>query len=250
MGIFNIYFGKVVAINDDQKLNRIKVSIKGKTDELSIDDLSWYYPFLGMDQLPIVNDTIPVIIFNDDFTTGFYLKRLVRADDKQNEFDKDSDDYADYLEIFKRNGIQLTYNKTDGIQFINKNTKIQSLEDEINIFIRDNENSQFEPNKPAKVNHIKATKNRIDLGSNGEATPLGDRTVEALQLQLQLSIKMYNNIIQMLTGIQNGCTNVFTLGIKTALSSQIPVKKVDPQQKIQELQNKHPKIQSKKTFIE
>ena len=66
-----ILFGKVVAVNDDEKLQRVKVSIQGYTDEISVDDLHWYYPFFGVNYLPVENDQVPVLIFNNDFTTGF-----------------------------------------------------------------------------------------------------------------------------------------------------------------------------------
>ena len=74
--MIEIYFGKVVDVKDDETKNRIRVSIPGFTDKIPTDQLPWYFPFYGQDHIPIVNDTVPVFIFNGNFTHGFYNHKI------------------------------------------------------------------------------------------------------------------------------------------------------------------------------
>lgn len=244
-----IYFGDVVGVADDEKLNRIQVSIPGKTDKLSTDELSWYYPFLGMDQVPIIGDKIPVFIFNDDFTSGLYLKKIVNAENAQSGFD--GSEYENYLEIYKRLGVQLTYNETDGIQFIRENSKIQLLEEQLNLFVRPSTGDEFEE-QVKKVNHFKMTHDRFDLGTNGEATPLGDKTVAVLLEQLALSNQMYDNCMKLFKAIFDGCNNPYTMKIKLNMltKGKIPQAPTEPKPNSDTLDANINKIQSKKTWIE
>ena len=244
----NIYFGDVVDVADSEVLNRVKVSIPGKTNELSTDELSWYFPMLGMDQLPIVGDKVPVVIFNNDFTTGFYLKKLVDSDNSQSLFS--GTEYENYLELYKRLGVQITYNEADGIQNINKNVKVQLLEDVYHKFVRPSEDDEFvEGDK--KINHFKMTHDRFDLGTDGEATPLGDKTVAVLLEQLALSNQMYKNCMTLFQAVLDGCTNPYTMGIKAKLTAApLPVLKTEPKPNSDTLDSNINKIQSKKTFIE
>lgn len=231
----NIYFGEVVSVGDSGKLNRLRVKIPGKTELLTEDELPWYFPFLGMDFLPIVGDKVPVLIFDDNFTTGFYGKKIPDSNNAQSSMS--TEDYVDYLEIFNRNGVQLTYKKSTGIEFINGNVKIQALEDIYQIFINDN--------------HFKMTKSRFDLGTGGEATPLGDKTVAVLLKQVALSNQMYNNCLDLFNTVKAGCgNNPMLAGIKIGLTANVPIKKLNVKSPISELQSDINKIQSKKTFIE
>lgn len=243
-----IYFGNVEDVMDDKKLNRIRISIPGKTEKLDKTILPWYYPILGMDFLPVVGDKVPVMIFDDNFTNGFYFKKI--PDSKNAQTDFDGDEYKDYLEIFRRNGIQLTYNQEDGIQLINKNVKQQGLEDIYHIFIRPSENDEWKEGDK-KVNHFKMTHNRFDLGTDGEATPLGDKTVAVLLDQLALSKQMYDNCMELFDTIKTGCGgNPILFGIKMPLVAKNPIKKIDPKPNANKLETDIKKIQSKKTFIE
>lgn len=237
MSNINVYFGEVVDVADEEKLNRIKVSIPGKTDKLETNFLSWYYPFLGMDQIPVTGDKISVLIFNGNFTTGFYLKKIPDSGNAQVDFD--GSEYENYLEIFKRDAVQLTYNEEDGIQFINDKSKIQALPKEINLdvdgFI------------------MKLVKDRLDIGFGGpvEATPLGDKTVKVLLDDVKLETMMYENCLKIFQAISAGCgNNPFLVGIKIGIESLLPTAKSSVKTPTTKLNADINKIQSKKTFIE
>ena len=45
--------------------------------EIEIKDLPWYFPFMGADYLPLVNETVCVLIFNDNITQGFYSNKNI-----------------------------------------------------------------------------------------------------------------------------------------------------------------------------
>lgn len=141
MSLVNIYFGKVVDVQDDETKNRVKVSIPGYTDEIPTDDLPWYFPFFGLNYLPIIDDIVPVLIFNKNFTHGFY----------NNKIDLESNglsgtEYENYVELYKRLGVEAYYKESEGWLFINKDSKIQINEQQIDVISqRINHNSGAEP---------------------------------------------------------------------------------------------------------
>lgn len=140
--MINILFGTVVSVKDTEKLNRIQVSIPGHTNEIALDDLPWYFPYLGVDYLPIVNDTVSVIIFNDNIVNGFYSNRNISVKTS----DLSDSEYENYLEIYKRLGVELTYKESVGIKFINNESHIQIDKEIINIIAKTiNHNSGKEP---------------------------------------------------------------------------------------------------------
>lgn len=231
MANIDIYFGKVVDVKDDKKLHRVRVQIPGFTDKLKPEELPWYYPFFGVKYTPIKGDLVPVLIFEENFCTGFYNYKVDLTD-----IGLADDDYEDYLEIFNRNDVALTYKLSTGIEFINKVSKIQIEKEKISGFVGDNQ--------------IIMDKKRIDLGKDGEATPLGDKTVEALQKQIQHTddlMKSYNALFMQIASV---CTNPFTAPIAAQINKEIP--KIIAKYSSVVSSNKQflKTIQSKKTFIE
>ncbi len=242
-----IYFGKIVDINDDKKLNRIRMIIPGKTEIIhqkhlrnpkKYPPLPWYHPILGMDFIPEVDDELPVIIFNDNFCNGMYLKKI--PDENNYQVKLSGDRYKNYLEIFNRKvkdkQVQLTYDLDDGIQFKNDIVHHQTLTDLYQIFVGDN--------------HFKMTEKRFDLGTDGEATPLGDKTVAVLLDQLALSNRMYKECMLLFQTISVSSFMASTLPIKAALNGKLSSSLVMPEPKSKSLEYKIKHIQSKKTFIE
>ncbi len=230
----NIYFGKVVNVEDSEFICRCQVTIVGYTDELPVEDLPWYYSWYGRNYLPEVDDEVAVIIFDMNFSVGFYGRKLDIADAGVEE-----GDYVNYLEIFKRNcdgdDVQLTYKKSTGIEFINKEGKAQIEIDKISLF--------------AKANSIVMTEDRIDIGNKGlEASLMGDKSVK----ELHDIIKHQANIInQMYIGFQKiiaGCTNPFTISIANQLASHLPTQTQLMSENIQ-VDMAADKIQSKMVFI-
>ena len=73
LGSIEIFFGKVVDVSDDLKINRVRVAVDCLTDTIAKDDLPWYFPWYGLNYLPIVNDVVSVIIFDDNFATAFII---------------------------------------------------------------------------------------------------------------------------------------------------------------------------------
>lgn len=109
-----IYFGFVEDIEDTENLFRIRAKIKGYTDEIEKENLPWYYPWYGINYLPEIGDEIPIVIFNDEFTHGFYEKKADIA--LRGELSKE--DYNTYLELYKRDSdkVSITYRKSKGIE--------------------------------------------------------------------------------------------------------------------------------------
>ena len=120
-----IYFGYVEDIEDIDKVFRVRAKIKGYTDEIEKDNLPWYYPWYGVNYLPEIGDEIPIIIFNNEFTHGFYEKKadVIKRDNLSDE------DYKTYLEIYKRDGdkVFITYAKSKGIQ-LSYDTAIHTID--------------------------------------------------------------------------------------------------------------------------
>lgn len=228
----NILFGTVVAVNDDEKLYRIKVKIQGYTDKLEIDDLAWYYPFFGIDHIPLVDEEVACIIVNDDFTNGFYTKKINLPASEYSD-----SEYENYLEIYKRLGVQLTYNEADGIRFINQKTSVQVEDGRSSMYVEDNQ--------------ITLDNKRIDLGTNGEATPLGDKTVKLLKEMIKEDEDGYNDLMMMMKAIKTACESVAMLKpIAIALTPLIPISEAIMKPKFSTNTNTADTIQSKKTFIE
>lgn len=141
MSLVKIYFGKVVDVVDDEKKNRVKVSIPGYTDEIPKEQLPWYYPFFGLNYLPVIDDTVPVIIFNNDITHGFYNNKIDLVSNGL-----DGSIYKNYVELYKRLGVQATYKEVEGWLFVNKNSNVQINEKQIDVISeRINHNSGVEP---------------------------------------------------------------------------------------------------------
>lgn len=140
-GLIKIYFGKVVDVNDNEKINRCKISIPGYTDKINIEDLPWYFPFFGLKYLPVKNDIVPVLIFNDNIVSGFYNNKIDLISN-----DLSGTEYENYVELYKRLGVIATYKESEGWLFVNKESKIQIDKKQITIISEKiNHNSGEEP---------------------------------------------------------------------------------------------------------
>ena len=151
-----------------------------------------------------------------------------------NEYD--GSEYENYLEIYKRLGVQLTYNEADGIRFINQESLLQVEDGRVSMLVKDNQ--------------ITLDESRIDLGSNGEAAPLGDKTVEAFAKYMDTMKTQYDTIMDCLDAIQKGCVTPHTKGIQMGLLATMPISKSQVKPKQTSSKNFSDTIQSKKTFIE
>jgi hypothetical protein len=209
LGDINIYFGKVVDIKDDQKIFRCKVKINGYTEKIEITDLPWYFSWNGISFLPEIDNVVPVIIFDKNFNTGFYSNKKVNLEG--NEISDEN--YDNYLEIFKRSidnkNVQLTYTKSEGIQFKNDVSQIQLLIDNINLICGNNK--------------IEITENKINLGTNNlEPTLMGNKTVQQLKDIISHQQNTITKIFQIFLAINTASSGTpFTLPISTALAPLI-----------------------------
>ena len=232
----NIYFGKVIDIKDpDDMLHRVKVAVDGYTDKLASEDLIWFFPFYGVNYLPEVGDEVSVIIFDDDFATGFYGQRVNVVSRSL-----DAADYESYLEIYKRKvddkDVQLTYTKSKGIEFINGTTK-QILElDKISLFVESNQ--------------IIMTKDRIDLGSGGEPAPLGDKTKKALEDVVAYIDSVVDEYNKLFLKLQASCSSGPVAPVGAGISSSMPAIIAKHPQTSQKLKQSLSELLSEKTFIE
>jgi len=236
IGDIQIFFGKVVDVLDDLKINRIRVSIDGLTDEIKIEDLPWYFPWYGQNYLPIKNDVVSIIIFENNFSTGFYGSKTDLKDLKLTD-----SDYANYLEIFKRTiddqNIQLTYTKSKGIEFINGDGKIQVELDKLSYFVG--------------ANSIVMTDSRIDLGNkNLEPTPLGNKTVNQLEEMLIHQGNVISEMFKLFNLISKACITPFTAPIKAALLPFLTVDEQTLNAKNTSIKDSAKTIKSEKVFIE
>jgi uncharacterized protein YktA (UPF0223 family) len=236
IGDIQIFFGKVVDISDDLKINRCRISIDGLTDEIKTEELPWYFPWYGINYLPIKNDVVSVIVFDSNFVTAFYGKKIDLID-----LNLDKDDYENYLEIFKRSiddkNIQLSYKKSTGIEFINDKTKIQIELDKLSYFV--------------ESNSIIITKNKITLGDkNQQATILGDKGVQQMQDMITHQANTITEMMKLFNAISVSCITPFTAPIKAALSPLIPISQTKLNTENSKVNESSKIIQSSKTFIE
>lgn len=229
--MINIFFGNVVDVQDDEKIFRVRATIAGYTDQIAVDDLPWYYPFFGFHYIPIVDDVIPIIIFDGNFTTGFYNKKIDLVSPGL-----EGSEYENYLEIYKRLGVELSYKESVGIQLINANSRLQIEELRASMYVKDNQ--------------ITMNDKRIDLGTDGEATPLGDKTVKALTDQNTQTNDLYKETIKLFNLIKSACTSPMLAPIKIALTAGIPAAKTKMDPSFPKNEKFIKTIQSKKTFIE
>jgi len=236
LGNINIFFGKVLNVSDELKINRCQISIDGLTDEIVSDDLPWYFPWYGLNYLPIVNDVVSVIVFDNNFSTCFYGRKVDLVDGSLDE-----GDYENYLEIFKRNvddkNVSLTYLKSKGIEFINDKNKVQIELDKISLFV--------------DTNSIVMTKDRIDIGDSGqEPIILGDKGVSHLHDIIKHQANTITEMMKLFQVIVTACTTPFTIPIGVALTANIPISQSKLVMENTQVDKKADTLQSKKTFIE
>lgn len=232
LGDIKILFGTIVDVDDSNMLYRCRVSIPGHTDKIDTDKLPWYFCWYGVNYLPVVNDEVGVLVFDNDFTTAFYGRKV------DAKFDGDNGDYASYLEIYKRDGIELTYTKSNGITFVNKDASVKIEIDKLTLF--------------AKTNSIEITEDKINIGNkNQEATILGDKGVELLGAIIDLQQKTITEMLKMFAAVVSGASpSVLTMAISSSLSPTISAAASTLTPEIPKLKAKTKTIQSKKVFIE
>jgi hypothetical protein len=233
----NIYFGKVHSIKDEQKLYRIQVVIPGHTDKVeNLDDLPYYFPFYGIHNLPQIDEIVPVIIFDGNFSMGFYGNVLVVPPDSVLKSENDEgDDYDNYLEIFKRlvgdNLVHLTYKPSTGIELINGESKLQIELEKYTMFV--------------KANTITMVEDRIDIGNQGlERVIQGDKGVKELHDIMAHIQKLTDNLIAMFDAVANACSNPYTVPIMTAIKAQMPAKLQSLENELKQIDDAADKIQS------
>ena len=150
LGNIQIFFGVVKTVLDASKVCRLQISIDNYTEKIPVADLPWYFPWYGLEYLPVENDVVSVIIFDENFSTGFYGNKVDLS-----KSSLDDSDYINYLEIFKRSvddkNVLLTYIPSKGIQFINADSQVQIEVDKVSLFV--------------ESNSIVMTKDRIDIGN-------------------------------------------------------------------------------------
>lgn len=238
-----LYFGTVVDIKDDLHLNRVRCTIQDYTEELSKDDLPWYYPIMGQTYLPKVGDTLAILVIGDNIATGFYFNNKINLKSRVNEKSiADGEEYETYLEVYDNKDItvQFTYKSEIGWELRLKESQIKIDKSQKDILIK------------TKNEHIHLTDDRIEVGNKElEPTPKGDQTVEALNNNLQLMMEKYDECMLLFEAIKKASSNPFLLPIKLALTALLPTSttKFKPKQ----VKNKlhiDTKVRSKKVFNE
>lgn len=230
-----IFFGKVVDVKDESFIHRVKCVIQGFTEQIPPDDLPLYFPFYGVNFLPLVDDIVPVIIFDDDFTKGFYGRKIDVVSRELEEAD-----YENYLEIFKRaveeKNVQLTYTPSLGIQFINDTTSQQMEVDKLTFMV--GENKMF------------MDAEKIELGAdNLEPTLLGDKTVAYLQEQIKASETIMTQTETFMKSVASAAMgSPYTASVGSAINSGLPSWKQAIKSQIDKCKDQVTKIQSEKVF--
>lgn len=165
LGKTKTYFGEVVSVSDPIRMFRCQVSINGFTDQLAPEDLPWYFPWYGIHNLPEVGDIVPVIIFDNVITSGFY------ANPQPKGYFGSTDDYPNYLEVFKReienNIVSIQYSPSNGIELINGQSSV-TVHDNVEI--------------ACKENKVIVDDEGIALGEGADQfIPRGDEVTQAFQ---------------------------------------------------------------------
>lgn len=186
-----IYFGFVEDIDDTEKVFRVRVKIKGYTDEITKENLPWYYPWYGVNYLPEIGDEIPILIFNDEFANGFYEKKADVI--KRNNLS--DDDYKTYLEIYKRESdkVILTYEKSKGIIFEYDKSQVNIDKNKIINKVTDNSKSTLtEKDFDMIINELQI---RVDNG--GFTFKKSDETLKKIMVDLLTEIEamMFKNTV-------------------------------------------------------
>lgn len=213
LGGVKLYFGKVKSVKDELKICRCQIAIPGHTDKLNSDDLPWYYPHYGRNYLPLVDDTVTVAIFDDNFSTGTYGRKINLEDAGVSE-----GDYENYLEIFKRqcaNGmVELKYTDSKGIELINGKSELQ---------IEDTVYSMF-----CEGNSIIMKKDKITIGSGTRERAInGESARELIQLISDNLDNYQKNLESLLETVKNAAMgSPYTMNIGGALSGTIPNLKI------------------------
>jgi hypothetical protein len=228
----SILFGKVVDVKDPEFLNRVRVSIPAYTDEIANDDLPWYYPTI-LNYLPVIDDSVQVTIMNKNIVTGFYGRKI---DLNKSEFTET--EYENYLEIYKRLKVQLTYIESLGIQFINDTSHIQIKPE----FIESVSNET--------KHRIEKDKYTITKGGAIENAPLGDKTVEQMIAIVDLHDKQYKEVLTLFDAIKTACSTPILAPIKIAITAKLPISKKKFTSPIKSLKSDIKKIVSKLFFFE
>lgn len=183
-----IYFGIVDDIIDDEKLFRVRAKIKGYTDEIETRDLPWYYPWFGVNYLPEIGDEIGIVIFNDEFVNGFYTKK---ADVIKRDYVSD-DDYATYLEIYKRDidKVKLIYEKSKGINFTYDTSNLNIDKDKIVNTVGDSKSTFDDDKLDIVINAI-----RMKLDDEGFHMKKESETLKKLfnDLLVQIELMSFQN---------------------------------------------------------
>lgn len=218
LGEVKILFGKVLNVMDEKFIYRCQIQIPGYTDELEPESLPWYFPWYGVNYLPEDNHIVPVLIFDNNFSTGFYGKTCGLLDFEgllePNQFTED--DYRHFLNIFSRKvndvDVKLTYNPTDGIQFINDKSHVQQLPDLYNLWV--------------DTNHIQVTVDKIYLGEGGfEEHPalLGDITRNELNSFEDFIKDHLNKLYDYMDKIKTAAaSSPYTKPIEAAITGFLP----------------------------
>jgi hypothetical protein len=210
MNNISLFFGKVVSVDDDKKLYRIKATIAGYTEQLDEDSLAWYYPFYGVNYLPVAGDAVPIFVFNLDFTTAMFFHKIDPIASTLSD-----DDYPNYLEIFKRavsdKNVELSYTESLGINFINGKGAVNVQDTQTQLKLNDTQ--------------VLVTDGRIDLGKDpksGQATILGDKGVTAYQNALNEISTLRKTCFQLFNLIKTASSSPMLAPIRIALTSGIP----------------------------
>lgn len=235
LGNVKIYFGKVASVTDEQKLCRAQIIVDGYTEENDPTLLPWYFPWYGLNYLPVKDDVVPVIVFDDNFSTAFYGRKVDLIDNGL------KDDYESYLEIFKRqigdNLVQLTYTISNGIEFINGSGKVQIELDKTTIF--------------SEANSIELTKDKIKIGNDAsQMALLGDDTVKELKAIIAHQKATISAMMSLFNAISAACVTPFTVPIKAALTPLIPMNQTQLNMENTNVKTQADQLQSKKVSIE
>lgn len=208
LGEVRIFFGTVVSIDDMTYSCRCQVKIFGKTDEIPTEELPWYFSWYGVNQLPKIGDEVPVIIFDNNLSTGFYGRPLVSTSAV------DANNYKDYVRVFKSfsddASASIEYTLSNGIDINNGQTGVNVNPMKLKLF--------------SNYNDIEITDNRINIGNNKlQANLCGDDVI----IQLKKMIQFQESVIDMMYGgfqqvMLAAMTSPFTAAIGAKLATFIP----------------------------
>lgn len=206
-----ILYGKVVDINDEKKLGRIRCEVFGRTENIDINHLPWYLPRRNKDahDLPKLNEIVEIFLMDDDILMGYYKlcgnSEILEISDE----DYQSAKYVLFHDLSNWNDegiLEISYTKSKGVY-------IELDESIVNI----RRNGTIHLYSKLLNKQIDISETQISLGSVGESLEpavMGTQNNKLHEMQANYSDYEFQSISDACMKLSNACNNPYTAPLK------------------------------------